>query len=289
MNPLDLIRLSPLMARGQGRSEIVLALIDGPVAVNHPEFSGVMIREIGNLKGVCSRLETAACIHGTFVAGILCARRGSAAPAVCPGCTLLVRTIFSEAHSGNDEMPNATTEDLAQAIVDCVDAGARLINISSALAKAGPGKERELEQALNYTASRHVILVAAGGNQGTLGGSAIVRHRWVIPVVACNVKGEPLRESILGASIGRNGLGAPGENITSIGANGNPLALSGTSAAAPFVTGTIALLWSEFPNANAAEIKLSITRHVRQRNSVVPPVLDATAAHQILSVYRRRQ
>lgn len=30
------------------------------------------------------------------------------------------------------------------------------------------------------------------------------------------------------------------------------------SAAAPFVTGAIALLWSEFPNATAAQVKFAI-------------------------------
>ena len=51
----------------------------------------------------------------------------------------------------------------------------------------------------------------------------------------------------------------------------------------PFVTGAIALLWSEFPRATAAQIKLAITNTSSlQRVSVVPPLLDAAAAYQIL-------
>jgi subtilisin family serine protease len=79
-------------------------------------------------------------------------------------------------------------------------------------------------------------------------------------------------------------LSAPGENITSLGTNGKPQTFTGTSAAAPFVTGAIALLWSEFPDASAAKVKLAITRRGRQqRNTVVPDVLDAEAAYQVMA------
>ena len=89
--------------------------------------------------------------------------------------------------------------------------------------------------------------------------------------------------SNLGSSIGRRGLGAPGDRITSLGAQGEPLTLGGTSAAAPFVTGAIALLWSEFPAATATEMKLAATRaSMPRRTTVVPPLLDAWAAYQAM-------
>lgn len=92
-----------------------------------------------------------------------------------------------------------------------------------------------------------------------------------------------MNHSNLGNSIGRRGLGAPGDRITSLGAGGKPVTLGGTSAAAPFVTGTIALLWSEFPTASAADIKLAITQaHSGRRTTVVPPLLDAWKAFQSL-------
>jgi subtilisin family serine protease len=125
--------------------------------------------------------------------------------------------------------------------------------------------------------------VAAAGNQGTLGSSAITRHPWVIPVVACDLLGRPLNESNLGSSIGRRGLTAPGDGITSLGAEGQSLTLGGTSVAVPFVTGAIALLWSQFPTASAAEIKLAISQaSAPRRASVVPPLLDAARAYQSL-------
>src|SRR4051812_33570298 len=116
MNPLDLVKLTALMEFTSGRPEIVVGLIDGPVDINHPDFAGANIRELpGTLPGKCFQANSAACMHGTFVAGILCAKRNSAAPAICPGCTLLVRPIFAEMAQESGLIPSATPQELAAA------------------------------------------------------------------------------------------------------------------------------------------------------------------------------
>ena len=75
-NPLDLIRLTPLMQLASGRVETTIALIDGPVATNHKDLSSANVREIpGRLRGTCELANSFACMHGTFVAGILCAQK----------------------------------------------------------------------------------------------------------------------------------------------------------------------------------------------------------------------
>lgn len=282
--PLDLVKLMALMERTTGRPEIIIGLIDGPVAMNHPDLVSEHIRGVsGSLSGMCTQSDNVACAHGTFVAGILAARRSSLAPAICPNCTLLVRPLFVEALAVNGQIPGATPQDLARAIVECLAAGARVLNLSVALTPSSTNHEHELEEALNYAARRGVIVVAAAGNDGALGSSTLTRHPWVIPVVAYDLQGQPLDHSNLGNSIGRRGLGAPGVGITSLSAAGKPLTLSGTSAAAPFVTGAIALLWSEFPEATVAEIKFAITQtHSPRPATVVPPLLDAWRAYQIM-------
>jgi subtilisin family serine protease len=284
MLPLELAKLTALMERTSGSPSVVIGLIDGPVATEHPDLAGARVREIpGHKGGACTRANSAACLHGTFVAGILSARRESVAPAVCPNCTLLMRPIFAETNAANGEMPSARPEELAQAIRDCIDAGARVLNVSAALAQPSIKFERELEGALNQAARHHVIVVVAAGNQGAVGSTAITCHPWVIPVVGYDLLGRPMRCSNLGRSIGRLGLGAPGDRITSIGANGEPLVWGGTSAAAPFVTGAIALLWSEFPAATAAKVKFAVTQaHAARRIAVVPPLLDASAAYHAM-------
>lgn len=280
------------MKRTRGSPEVKIGLIDGPVVTRHADLAIDYLHEIpGNNGAACTQANSAACLHGTFVAGILSAKRNSPAPAICPDCSLLIRPIFSETTLGREHMPSATPKELAAAIIECIEAGARVINLSLALAQPSIKEEKALEEALNQAIRRNVVIVAAAGNQGALGSSAITRHPWIIPVVACDFQGRPTNESNLGSSIGRRGLSAPGEGITSIGANGSPLTLGGTSVAVPFVTGAIALLWSEFPAATAAQIKLAVTQaFTPRRASVVPPLLDATAAYQILlSANAKRQ
>jgi len=93
-----------------------------------------------------------------------------------------------------------------------------------------------------------------------------------------------MSQSNLGNSIGKRGLGAPGEGVTSLYSEGELRTWVGTSLAAAFVSGTIALLWSQFPSATAGQIKSAITSaHGQRRTSIVPPLLDAWGAHQRLA------
>src|SRR5690349_4418405 len=119
MGPLDLVGLTSLMDRGPGSPETRVALIDGPVAIGHADLASATIRGIPiESSGRCTREASVACGHGTFVAGILGGRRGSAAPAICPGCTLLLRPIFTEGAATAGGLPEASPRELAAAIVD---------------------------------------------------------------------------------------------------------------------------------------------------------------------------
>lgn len=288
--PIRLVKLDSLMQRSTGASDVVIGLIDGPVALDHPDLATSHIRVAGSGGGACSMASSIACQHGTFVAGILAARRGSSAPAICPDCTLLVRPIFPETTAYSDGMPAATPIELAAAIREMVEAGARIINLSAALLQPTAIGVQRLQEALDFAASRSTITVAAAGNQGAVGSSAITRHPWVIPVAGCSLAGQPLSESNFGSSIGRRGLCAPAEQVVSLGSDGQPRQFGGTSAAAPFVTGTIALLWSQFPSATAARIKSALLQvGATRRNTVVPPLLDAAAAYRAMATTRTYQ
>src|SRR6201993_3113130 len=154
-----LIRLTPLLERTHGTPEIKVGLIDGPVVIDHPDLASENIQEVpGESPGTCALPSSAACKHGTFVAGILLAKRGSAAPAICPGCTLLVRPIFRETNSGNGDMPSATPQELALAIVETVYAGAQILNLSASLVQPSARGEGELRFALDYAAQRAAIV-----------------------------------------------------------------------------------------------------------------------------------
>jgi len=268
-----------------GRPDLLIGLVDGPVDQTHPDLVVEHIRELpGTPGGQCINASSVACAHGTFVAGMFSARRGGAAAAICPDCTLVVRPIFSEESLGDMVMPSTTPDELACAIVDCVKAGVSILNLSSALTQPSIRRERRLEDALDYAMQSEVIIVAAAGNQGNIGGSPITRHPAVVPVTACETQGRPLDYSNLGHSIGRRGLSAPACGIAGLAPQGKVIFSGGTSVAAPFVTGTVALIWSAFPRANAAQIKLAIMQvHAQRRRSVVPPLLDAWATYRAVA------
>jgi subtilisin family serine protease len=279
---LELIGLRGLMCDGIGRPEIRIGVIDGPVALGHTELAGSRI-ELLEEGGSC-RGDGAACAHGTFVTGILGARRGSAAAAICPGCTLLIRPMFADrsgaTHAGR--VPEATPDELAAAIHECLQAGARLINISAALLRPALHPEPALTEGLNAAMRQGALIVAAAGNQGSIGATAITGHPWAIPVTACDQWGWPATYANLGRSIGRRGVRAPGEGVTSLAPTGATAIIGGSSVAAPLVTGAIALLWSEFPAATAAGIRLALGRAHRQRG-LAPPLFNAEQARRALA------
>src|SRR3989304_2488125 len=97
MDPLELVKLTQLMELTSGRPEVLIGLIDGPVAIDHPDLASENIRELpSKVSGSCTTANSIACVHGTFVAGILFGKRSSMSPAICPDCTLIVRPIFLE-------------------------------------------------------------------------------------------------------------------------------------------------------------------------------------------------
>jgi subtilisin family serine protease len=273
------------MARTKGDPAVRVALIDGPVLLEHPFLANGNIRTIGqNGANTCLRTDSIACTHGTFVAAILAAKRGSDAPAICPDCTLLVRPVLPEKRAGDGVLPAATPDQLAEAIIDAVNAGARVLNISLSLLSESGRTGEELPEAFDYALKRGRILVVSAGNEGAVASSSLTRYPGAIPVAACDLSGRPTAESNLGIFIAKRGLGAPGRIVMSLGINGKPALYEGTSVAAPFVTGTIALLWSEFPNASADQIRAAVLRTGQQRrNTIVPPLLNAWAGFQRLA------
>lgn len=281
MNSLNLVKLSELMNATRGRTDVVIGLIDGPVATDHPGLAAAKVRKPVSDDSHCSVARDMACRHGTFVAGMLCGGTQFGALSICPECTLLSRPIFRSSDHA-DETPSAEPEELASAIADCVAGGASVLNLSVSLGSSSTQGERALKEALDHVTRKRVLVVAAAGNEGTVHSSLITHHPWVISVAACDLRGQTLHSSNLSASLGRRGLRAPGDRITSLGPSAHTLTLSGTSFAAPFVTGTVALLWSVFPNASASDIRMALVPQTGTRATIVPPLLNAAAAYQAL-------
>jgi subtilisin family serine protease len=271
------------MAASEGSTSVIVAVIDGPVDRAHPALAAAQIEVLGEV--ACDPVQGAGCRHGTFIAGLLVAARSTQAAGICPGCRLLARPVFA-AGEADAAAPSAAPEELAAAILQVIAGGARIINLSLALLDPGISSSRVVQMALDAAMQHGVLVAAASGNQGLVGSTLITRHPWVIPVAACNTSGWPLGPSNLSASVGRNGLLAPGEVILGAAPGGGYDTASGTSVAVSFVVGTLALLASLCPWANAAELRRAIGGGIR-RHSVVPPLLDAATAWQVLTQGRR--
>jgi subtilisin family serine protease len=287
MDPLDRIKLRPLMNISSGRPKIAIGIIDGPVDFSHPALEGSRIRTISDSQLVaCKKASSIACIHGTFVAGILSAMRGLSAPAICPNCEVVLYPIFSEEQVSTNEtmeiIPSSTPEELSRAIVQIIDAGAKIINLSLGLSSSSLTRFQGLMDAYNYALRKGVILVAAAGNQGNIGHITMLNHPWLIPVAACDSEGRIDPMSNFGRSISKRGLMAPGVNIISTAPDGQYTQMSGTSAATPFVTGTIALLWSIFPEAPAHNLIRSLISNKIRNRTIMPRLLNAHEAYQLL-------
>ena len=288
MNPLAQTRLISLMNITRGNPDITIGVIDGPVDLNHPAFQGSRIRTVKDSQVVeCKKTSDIACTHGTFVTGILCAKNELPVSGICPDCEIILNPIFtkevtnSKINYNNSDLPGATDEELSTAIIETIDTGAKIINLSLGLSTSSLKVYDKLQQAYDYALQKGVIIVVAAGNQGNIGNISLINHQWLIPVAACNEDGRLDPSSNFGSSIGNRGVMAPGVNIMSTYPGGQYSHMSGTSVAAPFVTGSIALLWSIFPNATPAAIMHSIRRGIsfnRRRRSIIPPLLNVEAA-----------
>ncbi|WP_412566283.1 S8 family serine peptidase [Streptomyces nojiriensis] len=267
------------MKRTVGHSDVTVGVLDGPVAIGHPDLAEARMSILGSGGARSSITGSQSCRHGTFVAGVLFARRGGAAPGICPGCSSILVPIFGE-HA------EATPDRLASAISAVVRAGARLVNLSAGPQSLSSNTEHKLELALDFAARHGVAVVAAAGNQGMLGSSAITRHPAVIPVVATDASGRPLTWTNLGATAGQRGLAAPGAGITSLSPDGGTVTWSGTSVATALVSGALALLWSVFPSVNAAQLRQAVTWPA-QRGTLVPRLLDVRTAYASLARHAR--
>ena len=143
-DPLNLIRLTPLMLLTEGELWLRIGLIDGAIDLGHPHLSRTGIRVLGPVSVRATNAESEAVRHATFVAGVLHGQRGGSSPAIAPGCQLLVWPIFT---SHDMRSPSAAPGALADALIGLVAAGARVVNISAVLMDSAAMSNRRVEAA----------------------------------------------------------------------------------------------------------------------------------------------
>lgn len=262
------VRLGGLLEASEGRPEVAVGLIDGPADLSHPDLSPQAAGDSGTAP---SRATEAGWLHGTFLAGLLFARRDSQAPGLVPGCTLLPRAV---SFRGIGE--------LADAIVEMVEAGARVINLSLGPAHPGLLPDPRLYEACDHACRRGALLVAAAGDKRGPGRDPLLDHPWILPVAACDSLGRLNPGATFSLTLARRGLSAPGRDVLGLAPGGGYTRMSGSSVAAAWVTGTIALLASLVPGARPEEIRAALLYSAHRRTGLQPPLLDAEATWKSL-------
>jgi Subtilase family/PatG C-terminal len=258
------------------RAEAVpMAVIDGPY--DPGALSGILAEQpvsLGNAS--CNVNPNSACVHGTFVMGLLGARRSAPIPGLCPDSKILHVPLFVDNGS-----PQSSVAKLASAISLAVAAGARLINLSLAILGDEAQHHAGLAAALDQAEASGAVLVVAAGNQGRVATGQLLLHPVTIPVVAVDAAGRLLPECNFGPPILQRGIAAIGHNVVGYAPGGGATAMSGTSVATAVASGTLANLWSGFPQAKGADILAAVAR-LGPRIGSTPPMLDARAVHAAL-------
>ncbi len=186
-------------------------------------------------------------VHGTMVAGILVAAGTRATQPLGLILTSHLLAILAGTDSGTSQ------RDLAQAIIVAVKRGAKVINISMGSITASTSLRRAV-----VFANRHgVVIVAAAGNNASVTNDYPAQFPSVIAVAAVTQTGTLADHTDYNA---RHDIAAPGNLIKTttprLGKHGQYIGwLSGTSAAAPFVTAACAVLLGIDPSLTPHELK----------------------------------
>jgi cyanobactin maturation PatA/PatG family protease len=238
---LTLSGLEAIRSETAGDPGIRIALLDGPVDRTHPCLQRALLTELPTLASAVAD-DGPASRHGTHVASVIFAQACDAIAGVAPGCSGLVVPVFGS--GPQQSLVLCSQLDLARAILQAVERGAHIVNISGGQLTPGGAPEPVLERAIQVCADRNVLIVAAAGNDGCECLHVPAASASVLPVGAMNAQGEPLDISNWGHGYRSKGILAPGENIVGAAPHGQFAARTGTSFAAPLVSGLAALLLS---------------------------------------------
>ena len=251
------------LSKGGG---VRVAVIDSGVDLGHPEFAGRIVASKNYVTpGQPAQDDNG---HGTHVAGIIAAgqNNGVGVTGVAPDVQLDIRRVLSNGPGGL----TGSMDNLADAIFEAANDGAKVINLSV----ESPISSTALSTAINLAASRGALMVAAAGNNGA-GVQWPAAYANVMAVAATDRFDRQAPYSNQGPEIE---IAAPGGLVqaSTIPQINDPIlstwavntfcnqayqsqssycSSTGTSMAAPFVSGTAALIRSLRPDLSPAQVR----------------------------------
>lgn len=210
--------------------------------------------------------------HGTHVAGIIGGsglRSNGQYAGIAPACHFLAIKVLDRRGNGNTE---SVVGGIRWLVEHQEEYRIRIINISVGMVLSARSEERiQLLKAVDYAWDSGIVVVTAAGNNGPAKGSVTIPgiSRKVI-TVGCfddskeELSGQGLKPEYSGQGpteccIVKPELVEPGTNIISCGNGGAPYTKkSGTSMAAPIISGAIALLLCKYPRFTPKDVKLRL-------------------------------
>ncbi|PZD97636.1 peptidase S8 [Paenibacillus sambharensis] len=227
------------------RPEVVIAILDTGVQAGHPDLAPKLAAGYNFVEN--NDMPTDRNGHGTHVAGIAAAAtdNGLGIAGIAPATRLLPVKVLGDNGTGN-------LNQVANGIVYAVNRGAQIINLSLGSSASAV----TLQNAVRFAADRGVLLVGAAGNNGVSVPNYPAAYAEVLAVASTT-------EQDVRSSFSNYGLwvdvAAPGDRILSTYLGGNYAYLSGTSMAAPHVSGVAALLVAQGRNQAQARAAIQQT------------------------------
>lgn len=213
-------------------------------------------------------------MHGTHVAGIIGADRNNQLG--IEGVANNVRLMPIRVVPKGDEHD----KDVALGIRYAVDNGARIINMS--FGKVVSPYKRWVDEAIQYAASKNVLIIHAAGNESqnldsipSYPNPDFLNGGRAANMITVGASSDSSIKNTMVADFTNYGpktvdVMAPGVKIYSTVPQGNKYSFQqGTSMAAPVVSGIAALLLSYFPNLKATDVKHIIEASVDKRYAEV--------------------
>jgi len=223
-----------------GSSAVTIAILDTGVDLDHVDLASKIVPGFDFVNSDNDPQDDNG--HGTHVAGIAAAasNNGIGVAGVAWGAHIMPVKVLNASGNGS-------YADVAAGIVWAADNGAQVINLSL----GGSMPSSVLEDAVDYAYGKGVTLVAAAGNSGSNSVLYPARYPHVIAVAATDSSNNRASFSNFGPEID---VAAPGVAIYSTIIGDKYAYLSGTSMAAPFVSGLAAILMGIPANASPDEI-----------------------------------
>lgn len=267
-----------------GSPDVIIAIVDTGVMSTHEDLHDKIIRGRNVLSGADPDDTEDDYGHGTEVAGVAAAMTNNSIgmAGVCWGAKIMPIKILDSSGAGQDS-------DAALGIIWAADHGADIINMSF----GGYDFDQSLKDAVEYAWNKGCVLIGGSGNDDSSATFYPACYEQVVCVGASNEEKQRCTAADWGTGGSNYGpsldLMAPGTNIVSTTLPDlglwDPYAvmLSGTSFAAPVVSGVAALLKSHFPNWTSSQI---VQQMKETAKDIGDPGWDQYTGYGLVSAYR---